>query len=155
MGAHGPVPKRTDQRRRVNKPAIPVTEAPAAEKPSMPPADDRWHPAAKAWYESLAVSGQSKFYEPSDWATAWIVAESLSRDLKPRFCGLSEDGPVLQALPISGSSLSGYLRASAVLLVTEGDRRRLSVELQRPAPAGEKVPDGVADFQKYADRLSG
>jgi hypothetical protein len=125
----------------VNKPKIPLAEIVAGAVSSQPVPSPSWHPTAAAWYRSLADSAQSQFYEPSDWATAWVVAESLSRDLGPKFVGLSEDGPVLQAMPLSGSSLSSYLRACAILLVTEGDRRRLQVEVTRAqtAPTDEAV----------------
>ena len=40
------------------------------------------HPEARAWYRSLAESGQARFYEPSDWARNRIVALMLSDALK-------------------------------------------------------------------------
>lgn len=153
MGERGPVPKRTDQRRRENKPTIPLTEAVAGAVSSQPPGDPSWHPLAAQWYRSLADSGQSRFYEPSDWSLAATIAESMSRDLKPQPVPVG-DGIVEVARPIPGSSVAAWLRAMTVLLATEGDRRRLSLELKR-AEQQPGVPDGVADFQKYADRLSG
>lgn len=142
VGSRGPVPKRTDQRRRENKPLIPLTEAVAGTVSAQPPGDPEWHPLAAGWYRSLADSGQSRFYEPSDWALAATIAESMSRDLK-------------LPLPIPGSSIGAWLKAMTVLLATEGDRRRLSLELKRAEQSSGVLPDGVADFQKYADRLSG
>ena len=51
----------------------------------MPPQlSEDTHPVARAWYDSLASSGQSDYYEPSDWAAAVYVAEAISRNLAAR-----------------------------------------------------------------------
>jgi hypothetical protein len=133
MGIKGPVPNRSDQRRRTNEPAIPITSLEIEGPVAVPDSDPDWHPVALTWYQSLAESGQSKFYEPSDWATAYLIAESLSRDLLPQVIGIAEKtGEIAyEVIPLKGASLSAYLRAFSVLMVTEGDRRRLSLELKR------------------------
>lgn len=134
-GRGGPPPKRSSQRRRQNKPAGgEIDRAPGAAEVPVPKANSKWHPVAKRWFESLAASGQSVFYEPSDWATAELIAESMSRDLKPQVVGVNEDTgePVMAVIPLKGASLAGYLKAFAALLVTEGDRRRARIELERP-----------------------
>lgn len=113
----GPVPKRSDQRRRRNKPEVEITTAPGAAVVEVPPADPDWHPIAARWYESLAKSGQSRFYEPSDWAQARYVAEAMSRSLA--------------GAKMSGQLFAAVVSASTSLLVTEGDRRRLRLELER------------------------
>lgn len=154
MGSRGPVPKRSDQRRRANKPATAagkVSKAPAASKSTAPEACKEWHPVALRWYESLALSGQSAFYEPSDWATAYLVAESISRDLSPQFVGVTagnDSEPIYEVIPLKGASLAAYLKAFGNLLTTEGDRRRASLELQR----GEVVDaDEEASVTAMAD----
>lgn len=153
------MPKRSDQRRRRNAPETPIEQAPAYPlAKGQPPADERWHRIAAAWYESLGRSGQSQFYEPSDWATAHLIAESISRDLKPQVVGVHpETGePVMATIPLKGASLAAYLKAMTALLVTEGDRRRAGVELQRVRqdPEAEREA-GVAQLADYADRLAG
>lgn len=153
-GSGGPPPKRSDQRRRRNKPDVPVDKAPAAAVVEVPPADERWHSAARGWYESLARSGQSAFYEPSDWATAYLIAESMSRDLKPQFVGVDGEGePIVKAIPMRGASLAAYLKAMTALMVTEGDRRRARLELQR-GQVDEPDPS-VPNLDDFRDRLSG
>lgn len=147
MGTRGPVPKRTDQRRRTNEPMLPVAKASGARKVAVPRADAKWHPVAKRWYEALAKSGQVTFYEPSDWATAFLIAESMSRDLNPQFVGITEKGDLAyESIPLKGASLGAYLKAMASLLVTEGDRRRLQIELDRPEPSAPTVPSNVSDM---------
>lgn len=154
-GAGGPVPKRSDQRRRKNKVAEPDKVALPAVPVGVPPADEGWHPIARAWFESLEASGQSRFYEPSDWQTAFLLAESMSRELKPQFVGLNQESgePVFAKVPIKGTSLSSMLKAMTSLLVTEGDRRRARLELERGA-AGAPASEGVADLDDYRRRLA-
>jgi hypothetical protein len=152
-GAGGPPPKRSSQRRRANKPVVPVETAAAACRVEGPSANSKWHPVAKRWFESLAASGQSVFYEPSDWATAYVVAESMSRELKPQVVGHTEDGqPIMAAMPPKGASLTAWLRAVTVLMATEGDRRRLRLELAR-AGAAEGAEADVSELAEYRARL--
>lgn len=135
MGARGPVPKRDAQRRRRNKPEVETTEAAGAEVVPVPKGSSKWHPVARRWFDALAESGQSRFYEPSDWATAELLAESMSRDLREQVVGVSKDGDVVKAVvPINGARLASYLKGCSLLLVTEGDRRRARLELGRAAP---------------------
>lgn len=79
MGARGPVPKRTEHRRRWRARGDDVTRVPAAAVVTVPEADPRWHPLATGWYEALAASPTSRFYEPSDWQTARVLAHLLDR----------------------------------------------------------------------------
>lgn len=158
-GRGGPVPKRSDQRRRTNAPDQPIATAPAspARRARPPAASKDWHPAALRWYRSLAKSGQAVFYEASDWAAAWLVAEAISRELKPQFVGVSlETGqPIFSERPVKGASLAAWLQAMTGLLVTEGDRRRARVELMRavPEPAGSET--AVSRLDAYRRRVSG
>ncbi|OLT27793.1 hypothetical protein BJF83_17375 [Nocardiopsis sp. CNR-923] len=162
MGERGPVPKRSHQRRRRNKPdndgGGEVTTAPAAstEPPPAPSADESWHPIARQWYESLAESGQRHWYEASDWATAYLIAESISRDLSPQVVGVTDDGEVVRdTIPLKGASLAAYLKAMSALLVTEGDRRRARAELTRTTAVDEDEEAAVVAINGWKDRLSG
>lgn len=151
MGSRGRVPKRRDaiHGHRTKAELAAVDKAPGADVVEKPEADADWHPVARRWFDALAESGQSYFYEPSDWATAYLMAESLSRDLSPQFVGFRTTGrdqteAEYASIPLKGASLSAYLKAMTDLLVTEGARRRASVELQRPeveAPSLENVID--------------
>ena len=166
MAEHGPIPKRSEERRRQNKPETPIDKVDAVGPVAIPKANAKWHPVAKSIYESLQPSGQAKFYEPSDWSTAYLLAESLSRDLNPQFVGLSEktsvtkDGtrnvetkPVMQRLPLKGASLAAYLKGFAALGVTEGDRRRMGIEIDRK-PQKPKLAE-VTVMDEYRDALGG
>src|SRR5689334_6997128 len=127
----GPPPKRDAQRRRKNDPAAgPATKATAAAKVRVPAADRKWHPVARRWYQSLRESGQSQFYEPSDWATAFVLAESMSRELadQPMVVGTGEHAKIeMVSLPPKAASIAAWLKAASSLMATEGDRRRLRI----------------------------
>lgn len=110
-------------------------------------ADESWHPVARQWYESLAHSGQKIYYQPSDWAIAYLLAESLSLDMKPQVVGVNEETgePVLARIPLKGASLAAYLKGFTALLATEGDRRRMQIELERESLKGQGKDDPVED----------
>ena len=153
-GRGGPPPKRSDQRRRVNAPDAEVTKAAGAPVVPVPPPDPEWHPVAARWFESLAESGQAVFYEPSDWGTAYVIAESISREMKPQVVGTTEDGePVWASKPPTGAAISAWLQGMTALMVTEGDRRRARLELHRPQPSGEEVDADVSDLDRYRSRI--
>lgn len=155
MGERGPVPKRTTQRRRRNKPedGAEVTTADGGVRVAPPAADRKWHPVAKRWYESLAGSGQSAYYQASDWATAYLLAESMSRDLRPQPIGVDKDGcPIIEAIPLKGASLAAYLKGMASLMVTEGDRRRARLELTLPEAEEAEEKAGVSELDQWRRR---
>lgn len=144
MGSRGPAGKRPEEKRRRNKDGGAKTEGKASPDVKPPAAKRDWHPIAKAWYKSLADSGQSEFYEPSDWAMAQIVAESIHRDLEPQVVGIAEKTgeAVVEKVPMKGASLSAYLKAMTALMVSEGDRRRAGIALERAgADAGDKAKE--------------
>lgn len=133
MGTRGPVPKRDDMRRRNNKHEVEMVTAPSAtpDGAAAPPADEDWHPIARRWYDSLANSGQSFFFEPSDWAQAAYVAEAMSRNLN-------------QGQRLSGQLFAAVISAASDLLTTEGSRRRLRIELSKAEAA--EVDSGIEEL---------
>ena len=122
MGARGPAPKRPEERRRANKPETPQSSVEVHGPVEIPVPNPRWHKLAIQLYEALRESGQACFFEPSDWAEAQLLAESLSRDLKA-FAGLG---------------------------VSEGDRRRMGItirrEAEKPALATVTAMDDARDL---------
>lgn len=156
MGARGPVPKRSDRKlghtAKADRDA--VTRGTGAANVEVPEPDPDWHPVASRWFASLAESGQSYWYEPSDWAAAYVLAESMSRELSPQPI-VGKDGEVHKVtLPPKGASLAAWRQGMASLLVTEADRRRALVELQRPPQTGgEEGGSDVADLDRYRNRI--
>lgn len=177
----GPMPKRSSERRRRNKDGVEIIKvnldeaiAGEVEIPAPPYAyADKdgneyetprplWHPTAEEAYLSLARSGQAIFMEPSDWATAFILCETISRELKPKPIAVKDElgGVTLEWVvgPVNGAVLNAFLKGWASLMATEGDRRKLRIELERQkrleaAAGGEgKVVDIV---QRRQDAFKG
>ena len=163
----GPVPKKDAERRRRNKSpesegslsAIPAevvnVDALLVGEVEIPVPDENWHPIATQIFEAQTKTGQVLRMEPSDWAMLYLVCESISRDLNPQVVGITEEGDVVkESIPLKGASLSSYLKSFEALLMAEGGRRRLRIELERQkrideAASGEgKVVDIV---QRRAD----
>ena len=162
MGERGPVPKRSSQRRRRNKPDagtgtpdITPAESGTTDPPEAPPADEGWHPIATRLYESLIQSGQRQWYEPSDWAAAFLMCESISRDLLPQVVGITDEGDVVRdTIPLKGASLAAYLKAFSALGVTEGDRRRARMELSRATTRDLDEDAAVVALDEWQARYS-
>ncbi|PWH05204.1 hypothetical protein DEO23_14075 [Brachybacterium endophyticum] len=138
MGTRGPMPKRTESRQRRNAPERDVEKAAGADVVKQPPASRDWHPIAKRLWKAMGQSGQARFYEPSDWA----VAYSLMDDLSHYKNGAKRSGQMLQTIM---SALTG-------LMLTEGDRRRLQIELSRPS-AEDDDDSKVVVMDKWRQRL--
>lgn len=158
-GAGGPPPKRSDQRRRTNKPAAgdPV-KAPTPGQVVVPEADPDWHPIATRWFCSLGTSGQSAFYTSSDWETAYVIAESMSREFAPQplVVGSGSNATVeMHKMPPKAASLAAWLKGMSDLLVTEGARRRAAIELERTPTAGAKEAAGVSSLDAWRTRIDG
>lgn len=131
----GPVPARADQRRRRNK--VDITRAAGLDEVVIPEPDEDWHPVAAQWFLSLRTSGQRIFYENSDWAQAYYVAEAMSRSLR--------------ASRISGQLFSAVISACSELLTTEGSRRRVRIELERANAEGDTtVSTAMDEYRKMA-----
>jgi len=145
MGTHGPIPKRSEERRRRNKDDGPglvkAPSGPPADVPDLPEPDALWHPIAADWYMSLRDSGQAAFYQPSDWAMARYAAELMSR-------GLQSDRPP------NGQYVAALNSVMASLLTTEGDRRRARIELERK-PAVKAVSASVTAIADYRSSIGG
>ncbi len=134
----GPVPKRSDQRRRRNKPEVDTETVTASGAVRRPAASKGWHPIARGWYEALGKSAQSRFYEPSDWHSARLCAEIMSK------VAMGDD--------VSSAEIGAMSKLMSELLVTEGSRRRVRLEIERTAAAG-KAPAGVTAIDEYRRRL--
>ncbi|MFD7861859.1 hypothetical protein [Streptomyces sp. NPDC059783] len=145
MGARGPIPKRSAERRRRNKDdGVDLVQAPSGappDLPDLPEPDGHWHSIATEWYLSLRESGQAAFYQPSDWAMARYAAELMSR-------GLAADRPP------NGQYVAALNSVMASLLTTEGDRRRARIELERKTPDGPQLA-AVRPLDAYRDIAGG
>lgn len=139
MGSRGPVGKRSTEKmgHRTKAEKAGVDSVSVAGVAKSPPIKGTWHPIAKRWYQSLRESGQSQFYEPSDWAAAYYVAEVITINL--------------EAKRFSSELFKGVWAAMAELLSTEGARRRVQVEVER---AVAETPE-VTSLDDFKRRLAG
>ncbi|GAB4588721.1 phage terminase small subunit [Nocardia sp. IFM 10818] len=126
MGTKGPIPKRSDQRVRRNKSdvGLAVVQAIGSFKiPELGLGDP--HPLVADLYASLRHSAQSDYYEPSDWQQARLV------------CLLLDD--LLKSGRMNGQVLSVVHSMMGELLMSEGARRRVRLEVERAGQAAEVV----------------
>lgn len=175
MGERGPVPKRSENRIRRN--AVPEPDRPEAEghHPSPFAVDDHWDDLSKEIVHAFERSGQSRYFVETDWIAVHLFAEAVDRELKPQFIGFAESStpvkddeggllgyetrktPMQARIPMKGATLSALRAWGAALLMTEGDRRRMLVELQKKEQE-ETADEGMAaiyDLQNALRRKPG
>ena len=91
------------------------------------------HPVARQWYASLKVSGESQFYEPSDWADAVVATMALDEWLT------SKDR--------SAAKLVAWRGMANELHTTEGARRRARMEVERVIAEAEDKPTVMDEYR--------
>lgn len=138
----GPIPNRSenlsrkDNANRANRPPLvkgvlkPVT---------IPEPDPEWHPIARMMWDSLARSGQSDFYQDSDWAYAYNACEELDK--------------YKRAGRRSAQMFAALQSCWTNLMFTEGDRRRLRIELGEENPEAEDA--SITAITALQDALKG
>ena len=118
----GPLPKRSTERTRRNKPenegSVPLSKGERVPY-RVPPVDKDWHPRAKQWYRSMSRSGMRDYYEASDYEYARILCDALTEYYKRP----------------TAMMLATILTGMTSLGVTEGERRRMRIELEDPKEA--------------------
>lgn len=122
MAVTGPIPKHSDQLVRRNKQEVPITKIEAIGVVPIPDLDmPDAHQLVKDLYQAMRQSAQSKYFEPSDWQMARLTMHAVNDMLK----GRGEDRRIS---PMMLASVNSMLSS---LLVTEGDRRRVRLEVER------------------------
>lgn len=139
MGLRGPMPKRSDERTRRNA----TGEDGVALKKGVAlsftwrPANTEWDEAVINLYESLSQSGMAAYYQQTDADYAWLICDEFSEYRKsPRK---------------SAVMFSGLIASLAGLGITEGERRRIHIELD--APQAEVKSAGVVAIEDYRKQL--
>lgn len=131
MGDRGPIPNRSgdysraDNEHRAGRPDVTKGEAKPA---TIPEPDPDWHPIARMLWDAALESGQSDFYQSTDWVFLYSVCEDLTHYK-------SWDGKR------NGQLLSTIYSALSELLITEGARRRVRIELEVPSTEVAEVVD--------------
>lgn len=155
-GHSGPPPK-PNARRRNARPVETITlnldelQGDTVEVPAPP---DDWHPIARMAWDSLVKSVTAHVYEPSDWAFAHILCEQISRAMKPKKIQVGVDGngePIMveAEVAMSGAELQAVIKGFNSLIATEGDRRRLQIEVKRRGQA-----QNGADSQTRSQKIT-
>lgn len=143
MGQYGPIPNRTDdlsRERDANRGGRePVTKGQSIKSKPLPVVDD-WHTAAKNIYVGTCNSGMAEFYEASDWAMLHMLVDNLSHLMDVR----DETGK------LPAMAFSAIMSSFVSLGLTEGDRRRIRIELeskQAPEEAGDATLTVISDYR--------
>ncbi|WGY03670.1 hypothetical protein QI633_07855 [Nocardioides sp. QY071] len=105
---------------------------------TIPDPDPDWCHAARLMWDSACESGGAAFYESSDYATLWLLCDQIDYLYRT-----NKDG---EAKPRSPEMFKAVLTGLGNLLVSEGDRRKLHIEL-------EKAPDDNPDFLNDLNEL--
>lgn len=141
MGSRGPAPKRSTERHGHRAKADSPEQVEQAGEVSRPEPADHWHSTARNWFDSLAESGQSRFYEPSDWQQAHFCAELMHQAL------VDEKVNAQLVAQIRGMMTD--------LLSSESARRRVSMEIVRlNEPAQPRVGGNVSSMADRRKRVS-
>lgn len=138
----GPVPKREDERVRRNTPEVETEKVEIVGEVIVPPLDMPFepHPMVQSFYDSLVISGQSKFYEPSDWEYARLV------------CFIMQT--IVTSPRPSSEMFKALQTAMSNLMVTEGDRRRLRLEIVRAEKKDKAEDESQALIMEFRKRMT-
>lgn len=138
MGARGPAPKRSEERKgHRTKGELAVSKG-TARAVTKPKANPEWHDLAKyAFNYGMGKSGTVDYAQNSDWVVAWLLAEQIDDYLKSGRRSAMAAAEIRQLM--------------SDLMFTESSRRRVGIELEE-----EVVPEvdpGVAGVNAARERL--
>lgn len=152
MGSRGPIPDRESNlaRSRERK----GSDEQAAKRGQLQPIAIDWQPdpewsefVTQCW-EAASASGMADFYQDTDYAELWFICQELDRytaqkvNTKTGELYYKQSPEMVKAL-LTGLSNLGF---------TEGDRRRIRIELD--APEVEQASASVVALQLYQGALN-
>ena len=140
MGSRGPLPKRSEARTRTNatfEDGIALKKGVALPY-SWPAANEEWHPVIAELYEGAQESGMIAYYQQSDVAVFRMALDLLNDEW-----GKSRRSAMVMA--------EGF-KLLKDLGLTEGERRRLHIELDTPKV--QEVDAKVLALASARDRLT-
>ena len=145
MGDRGPIGKRDSERVRRNTPENPTETVAMIGTVAVPELGDiscagETHPLVTDLYESIKNSAAVKYYEPTDWQFARLTLYTLNEEL----ISASALGKTIGAM-----KLTAINQMLSSLLLTEGERRRVRLEVERqPADQNGGQVIGITDVLK-------
>ena len=112
----------------------------------VPSPSPYWHPIAKMMFSAAKQSGMVDFYQQSDWAYLYSLMDDLSRLKKE-----ADNGG-----RINGQIFTGIYNALSALGFTEGDRRRMRIELEKPDDgSNDAAQEAIAEYQNVLSIKNG
>jgi len=136
----GPVGKRSTERHgHRTKAEQAVDIAPGSPPVAWPEPDPQWHDVTRMMWDAIPESGQVGYFEPSDVAAARYAIEAMDVNLKQG--------------KFSAMLFAQVWSALGDLCVTEGARRRLRIELEKPVAENEEQKAAVASLSAARQRL--
>lgn len=137
-GITGPVPNRSEQRIRRNLPDVPIDKVSAIGVVAIPDLGLlNPHPIVTDLYQAMRDSAQSKYYEPSDWQYARMTLHFVDK--------------LMWAEKPSAMMLASVNSMLTTLLLTEGDRRRVRMEVERNTPGADVIDLRALFTKKFAE----
>lgn len=110
------------------------------------PADPKWSEPIQRLWESLGESGQASLYQPSDWAVAFLVCELLN---------IAMTTPNPNTGQLSASLVNVCMNALSRLLVTEYDRRKARVAIERETSNRDAQIAIMAEYRRCLEPEDG
>lgn len=147
MGTRGPIPNRTgdlSRERDANRDDRPPVTKGTLRNTEPWPADPDWSEFVQRVYGSLVTSGIADFYQDSDYAYAHIVMSELDTYRRK---GTDRDGVPYPTHKPSGQMFQAIMSAVTSLGMTEGDRRRMRIELESPAEESDAEVLAIASYE--------
>lgn len=122
---------------------------------TIPSADSSWHPIAKGLWKAAKKSGQADFYQDSDWWMLYNLCEEISTYKQMGYSYIDkETGEEVFVKKRSGQLFQAIMSQMQSLLLTEGDRRKVRMELAEP-PQEKANLASVAQLELYRDVANG
>lgn len=138
MGARGPSPKRSEERKGHRTQAELAVTKGTARPVSKPKANPDWCYIAKyAFTQAMGKSGTNDYAQNSDWLAAWFLAEQLD--------------DYVRSSRRSSMAAAEIRQLMGDLMFTESSRRRVGIELEEPV--AEKSDPGVEGVAAARERL--
>lgn len=135
----GPIPERSEDRIRRNKPEIPIEKIEIIGDVGIPElglVDP--DPMVVDIYESMKDAGQKRYFEPTDWQYARLTMRLLDQELKKS--------------TFSAVKLQALNQMMSNLLMTEGDRRRVRIEIERQKSESNNVVHAEDLFREWVSK---
>jgi hypothetical protein len=151
MGQRGPIPERESNLARPRERK--GSDEQAAKRGQLQPIaidwqpDPEWSDFTRNVWDSASASGMADFYQDTDYAELWFICQELDRYTKPKVNTKTgelwhKQSPEMVKALLTGLSNLGF---------TEGDRRRIRIELDAPEP--EATSASVTALHLYSGAL--